>query len=143
MKLFIFRQHLASVKNNFLQNRSAQTLVVLLVFILVSITIAMTSVSIIISNAQNTQGAAQSMEAYYAAEAGIENASLQLLRNPNYTGEILQISSGTTAEIEVTHDTDYVVISTGISGGYTRVIQANLDYTNTILSVISWTELYP
>lgn len=143
MRLHIFQQHWASVKNNTTSNKRAQTLVVLLIFIMVAITIAMTSVSILISNAESTRSAGQTMEAYYAAEAGIENASLQLLRNPNYTGEILQVSADTTVEIIVTHSSDYVVMATGTSGGFTRVIEAKLDYTDNILSIISWTELYP
>ncbi|MFH0772740.1 MAG: hypothetical protein V1922_00290 [bacterium] len=130
------------MKNNSIYYQKGQTLVVFLVFMLVAITVCITSVSIIISNAQNTWGAAQSMEAYYAAEAGIENASLQLLRNPNYSGETLQISPDTTADIAVVHVVEYVVTSTGKSGSFTRVIQANLDYTDNVLSVISWQEVF-
>lgn len=143
MKLLIFQQHSEFVKNNFFNNQRAQTLVVLLIFILVAITIATTSVSVIISNAQSTRGAGQSMEAYYAAEAGIENASLQLLRNPEYTGETLQINSMVTAEIVATHSAQYVVTSTGRSGSFTRVLQATFNYTDNILSIISWQELFP
>lgn len=102
----------------------------------------MTSVSVIISNAQGTSGAGQSMEAYYAAEAGIENASLQILRNPNYTGETLQINSYTSATVVATNSGQFVVTSAGKSGSFTRVVQAKLDYTNNILSVISWQELF-
>lgn len=108
-----------------------------------AITIATTSVSVIITNAQSTAATAQSMEAYYAAEAGVENATLQLLRNPSYTGETLQITSDTTSQIVVENSPSYVVTATGKSGRYTRVIRANLNYTNSILSVVSWTEIYP
>jgi type II secretory pathway component PulK len=142
MRLLIFQQLLEPVKNNPLLIRRGQTLVVFLIFILVAVTIATTSVSIIISNAESTRGAAQSLEAYYAAEAGIENATLQLLRNVDYAGETIQINSTATAEISVSHNGSYRVISTGRSGVYTRAIQANLDYTNNVLSVISWQELF-
>lgn len=142
MKLPILQPHMESVKNSIYRNRRGSTLVILLVFILVATTIAATSASVIISNAQITRGAAQSMEAYYAAEAGVENAALQLLRNPEYTGETLQINSDTTADIVVTNSGNYVVTSTGKSGPITRVIQANVDYTNSILTVISWKEIY-
>lgn len=145
MRLFIFQQHLEYVKNNMNINRirKSQTLVVLLIFMLVAVTIATTSVAIIISNAQNTRSAGQSMEAYYAAEAGIENASLQLLRNPEYSGETLQINSSTTVDITATHSAQYVVTSTGRSGAFIRVLQATFNYTDNILSVISWQELFP
>jgi len=142
MMLLIFPPPLESVKNNFFYNRKGQTLITLLVFMLVAISIMATSVSIIISNSQSTRGTGQSMEAYYAAEAGIENASLQLLRNSEYTGEKLYISDMVTADIIATHSAQYVVTSTGKSGSFTRVIQATFDYTNNVLGVISWKEIY-
>lgn len=138
----IFLQHLEFVKNNKYSLKKGQTLITLLIFILVAITIATTSVSILISNAQNTSGTSQSIEAYYAAEAGIENASMRLLRDPEYTGEVLQISSDVSATISVSHNGHYEVISSGKSGGIIRVIQANLDYTNNILQVVAWKEIY-
>ena len=110
---------------------------------MVAITIATTSVSIIISNAESTRASAQTMEAYYAAEAGLENASLQLLRNPSYTGETINVGSDATADIVVTNSGGYIVISTGKSGIFTRVLQANFDYTDNILSVNSWREIFP
>lgn len=142
MKLLIFQQLLEFVKNNLQKNRHGQTLVLLLIFILVAITIATTSVSILISNAQSIRESSQSMEAYYAAEAGIENAVLQLLRNPEYTGETLYITDSVNAVIVVTKDSQYEIISTGTSGIFSRIIQANVNYTNNVLSVTSWKELY-
>lgn len=82
------------------------------------------------------------MEAYYAAEAGVENALLQLLRNPEYTGETIQIQTDTTAQIQVSHASGYIVISKGISGSFTHIIQANVNYTDNVLSVSSWKEIY-
>jgi len=143
MTLLIFPPHLAFVKNNKISSiKKAQTLITLLIFIMVAITIATTSVSIIISNAQNTAGTGQSIEAYYAAEAGIENAALQLLRNTEYVGEIIQISSYVSTEINVSHNGYYIITSKGKSGVYTRVIQAKLDYTDNVLTIISWQELF-
>lgn len=116
-------------------------LITLLVFIMVALSIAATSVSIIMTNAQSTQSTGQSMEAYYAAETGIENASLQLLRNPDYTGETVYINERVSTVIDATHSAQYVVTATGRSGIFTRKIQAILDYTDNVLSVISWQEL--
>lgn len=122
-------------------NRRGQMLITLLVFIMVALSIAATSVSIIMTNAQSTQSTGQSMEAYYAAETGIENASLQLLRNPDYTGETVYINERVSTVIDATHSAQYVVTATGRSGIFTRKIQAILDYTDNVLSVISWQEL--
>ena len=57
--------------------------------------IAVTSAAIIVL-ASNSIAASKQEEgttAYYAAESGAENAMLELLRNPNYTGETLQIGT--------------------------------------------------
>ena len=140
--LLIFQQLSAYVKNNFSSTKRGSTLITLIIFIMVMLTIASTSVSIIISNAQSTTGSGQSIEAYYAAEAGVENASLQLLRNPKYTGETILLSSSSSVSISVSHNGHYEVVSTGISGSFTRIIQAKLDYTDNVLSVISWQELF-
>jgi len=142
MTLLIFQQLLVFVKNNSRSKKRGSTLITLMIFILVMLAIASTSVSIIISNAQNTSGAGQSMEAYYAAEAGIENASLQLLRNPDYEGETIYLSPTSSVSISVSRSGFYEVLSTGKSGQFTRILQAKLDYTNNILSVISWKEVF-
>ena len=142
MTLPIFPQPSAFVKNNSHSTKRGSTLITLIIFIMVMLTVASTSVSIIISNAQSTTGTGQSIEAYYAAEAGVENASLQLLRNPEYAGETLSLSSSSSVHISVSHNGHYEVISTGKSGSFTRIIQAKLDYTDNVLSVISWQELF-
>ncbi len=122
--------------------RSGQTLITLLIFIIVSVTVAATSVSIIITNAQKTTASASSMEAYYAAEAGIENASISLLRNPQYGGETITLSPSASVETTVTFNGQYTVVAKGTAHGFTRTIEAVFDYTDTILTVITWRELY-
>ena len=142
MILPIFQPPLAPVKNKIETLKKGQTLITLLIFILVLITITLTSVSIVISNAQNTAGTSQTIDAYYAAEAGVEDAMLQLLRNPDYTGGAINVSQTATAVTTITHPGQYIVTSIGKSGLYTRIIRANLDYTNNNLTVISWQELF-
>ncbi len=122
--------------------RSGQTLITLLIFIIVSVTVAATSVSIIITNAQKTTATASAMEAYYAAEAGIENASISLLRNQNYIGETIQLTPTTSVETFVTFDGQYRVVATGSAHGFTRTIEAIFDYTDTILTIVSWREMF-
>ena len=126
-----------------MSNRKGQTLVILLIFIIVAISIATTSVSVIITNAQKTLTLNKSTEAYYAAEAGIENASISLLRDSTYAGETIQIQTGITAEVGVIYNGKYVVTSKGISGGAHRTIQAIFSYTNSVLALESWQEVFP
>ena len=115
----------------------------MLVFMLIAISIMAVSVDIIISNSQSASSSRLSNEAYYAAEAGIENALVQLLRNPNYTGETLQIAAGSTAVITITGTGPFEVVSVGKSGSYIRTLQATINYTDSILTISSWKEIHP
>lgn len=143
MKLISFPQLKQYVKNNKQKIIKGNSLITLLIFMVVAITIAATSVAVIINNVQNTHTIKQGFSAYYAAESGVENAALQLLRNPGYTGETLMIGDDT-AVISVTGGPYiYTIKSVGKNGGFTRTIESVIDYTDNIMTVVSWRELYP
>lgn len=123
-------------------NHKGQTLITLLIFVIVAMTVAATSVSIIITNSQKTTSSAASMEAYYAAEGGVENAALALLRNAEYSSESITFSPAVSVETTVTFDGQYRVVATGSAHGFTRTIEAIFDYTDTILTIVSWREIF-
>ncbi len=79
--------------------------------------------------------------AYMTAESGAENAMLRLLRDPNYTGETLTIGSAT-ATITVTGTDPKTITSTGVSAGFSRQVKVTAGYTNGILTVTSWNEIF-
>lgn len=128
------------MKNHNNITKRGSTLITLLVFMIVALSVATTAVAILITNSQSGSMQEQGTEAYSAAESGIENAIIQLLRNPNYTGETLSVGSNT-AIVTVTGIGPYTVTSTGTRGNYTRKVQAIIDYTDGILTVTSWKEI--
>ena len=85
-----------------------------------------------------------SQKALTVAESGMENALLRLLRDPNYSGEILTLADGTATievtgsgldkTVTVTADTDFVLDSR-------RTIQAIITEENGRVIVNSWKEL--
>ena len=126
--------------------RRGQTLVILLVFMMVAITVITTSVLLAISSSQSSGRAVFTWQAYDIAESGLNNALMNLLRNPNFTtppaGETLTVGDGI-ATISITGaGGNDVIVSSGRIGGYVRTVRAETSYNGSLV-VTSWREIYP
>ncbi len=75
-----------------------------------------------------------------SAEGGAENAILRLLRNPEYTGESLNIGLGTDT-INVTGTTDKVIVSEGNYNSFTRKVRVNGTFVSNQLNITDWLEI--
>ena len=117
-----------------------QALITLLFFVLISLTITSAAIIIIIVNSISANKLQEGTLAYYAAESGIENALLLLLRNPNYTGETLTVGSSTVV-ISVTGSNPKTVVSVGQDGNFKRTIQAQINYTSGYYTFSNWKEI--
>jgi len=117
-----------------------QALVTLLFFVLISLTITTGAIIIIINNSISTSKLMQGETAYYAAESGIENALLRLLRDPDYSGETLTIG-GVTAEVTVSGDNPKTVVAIGKNGNFQRTVQAQMIYSNGYYTFSNWKEI--
>ena len=120
--------------------QKGQALVTLLFFILISLTITSGAIIIIVANSISANKFADGTVAYYVAESGVENSLLRLLRDPNYTGEVLTIN-GATAIVTVSGSNPKTVISIGQSGSFKRTVQAQLNYSSGYYTVSNWREL--
>lgn len=121
-------------------NQSGQALVTLLFFMIIAITVIAAAIAVIYINNRATTRLEGGTIAYYVAESGIENALLRLLRDPGYTGEIIQIDLATVV-IQVTGTEPKTVTSTATSGQFVRKLQTVIGYTNNILTISSWKEI--
>ena len=129
------------ISNFKFQIKSGQTLLMLMVFMIIAITVTSAAAGMILVNTANTQKMEGGTVAFQVAESGIENALLRLLRNPNYTGENnLAIGNGT-VDISVTGSNPYTITSTGISGNFSRTIQVVVNY-NGNMTITSWREVF-
>jgi len=100
-----------------------QSLIMLLFFTLIGITVITSAVFIIISNSKGSSKLQQSVVAYSIAQSGAENAMLQVLRNPAYLGETMTIGDGT-ATIQVSSNSGtFTINSTGQSGNFIKKVQ--------------------
>lgn len=124
-----------------LNSNSGQALVTLLFFTIIGMTIVSAAAVFVYENSQSASITEQGTYAYYIAESGIEEALLQMLRDPNYVGtpalEPLLIGAGS-VKIEVSSG---VITATGTYQNMVRKIQAQTVYNNSILTISSWKEI--
>ena len=123
------------------QKQSGQALVALLVFTVVSITIASAAIAIVLINSGSARTLEQGNLTKSLAENGVENALLRLLRSPSYSGETLTQDDGN-AIVEVTGSSVKTITSTASSLGFIRKIEVVVDTANYQLNILSWKQIY-
>lgn len=146
MKTEHFKQQLEegsfvlNMRKQFFSGNSGQALVTLLVFMVMAIIITTAAVAVTITNSTTTGKLALGEEAYAVSQAGIDNAVLRLLRDPNYVGETLTVGNGT-AVITVSGGASKTITSVGTIGNFSRKIQAGATFNNNVLLIDSWNEI--
>src|SRR5690349_4800975 len=96
------------------RHESGQTIVALLIFMILIISISTMAAAITIMNIRSNNAISSGEQALDNAESGAENALRQLLRDPSYAGETVTFASGT-ATISVTGTTVKTIVSEGAS----------------------------
>jgi type II secretory pathway pseudopilin PulG len=120
--------------------KKGQTLVSLIVVIAISIIIVSSVLGLVISNSINTNSIQQSNLVRNAAESGMENALLRLLRDPEYNGETLSyLVNGYNTVVTVTGDgINKTIVSTATSLNYQRKILVKITYNENVLLINLW-----
>ncbi len=124
-----------------LRKQEGQTLVTLLVFSVMAISVAAASVAIMINTSRATHITESRVRVMGAAESGIENAILRLIRNPSYSGETL-ILDDNTITITVTGTDTKTIQATAANGLFRHTIEATASYIDNRLTVTSWNTVY-
>ena len=119
--------------------QSGQTLVALLIFTMIVISLSSVAVAITISNVRSNNAFAGGGQALAYAESGAENALQRLLRDPGYTGGTISFAHGT-ATISVSGTTAKTIVSQGTSGNHRRTVTVTANHTNNMLTPASWSE---
>ena len=123
------------------KNIQGHVLVILLFFMVLAVTVITASVSLMILTSSSTTLYVAGNQARTVAEAGIENAIIRLLRDPNYSGENdLAISAGS-VDITVTGEASKTVIATGEIDKQIKKIEAQMNINNNVLTITSWKEI--
>ncbi len=121
--------------------QSGQALTILLFFMAITLIVTTAAVTLIINSSLGASRFEQSLIAYSLAEAGVENATLRLLRDPAYAGETLTIDSGT-ATITVTGTGPQTITSIGQFNNFRREIRVVAGFTSGVLSIQDWNEVF-
>lgn len=120
--------------------RSGQALVILLVFVGITAVVTAAGAMVMIAGAQSGSKFELGTEAYFAAETGAENGLLQILRDPAYLGETLNLTNAT-AVVTVNGTNPKTLDSVGSVNGLTRKVRVIGNYVNGVLTVTSWKEV--
>lgn len=123
-----------------MKNQKGQTLVILLTYMVIAVVVTTASIALVINSASGTDKVYQGSNSLDIAESGAETAMIKLLRDPNYSGETLNIENGE-AVITVSGSNPKTVISKGTINNFTRTIQVIVDTSNNTLTATSWKEI--
>jgi hypothetical protein len=119
------------------ENQKGQAVLTLLFFMVIAMSIITAVVIVVINTAQAGSNIEQGTVSYYAAETGAENALIRLLRDPNYSGETLNIDNGT---VTITVNNGLITSTAQIDDSI-RKVQVQTVYNNNVLTVTSWKEI--
>jgi hypothetical protein len=124
--------------------QQALALITVLIFGALAMIVIIFGVTLMVVQTDSARQFLAAQKTLAIAESGMENALIRLLRDPNYSGEILTFPNGT-ATIIVTNDaTSKTVTVTADSGNFLdsiRTIQAVVVEQSGQSIVESWREL--
>ncbi len=122
------------------QLKKGQALISLLAFIAMASVITTAAVSVAIITARSGDDFSQGNKALSAAQSGIENAILKLLRDDAYTGETMNIDSDSVT-INVTGGGVKTITSSSVVGNFNRVVEVVGTFSNNTFTISSWKEI--
>lgn len=123
------------------KNQSGQSLVLLLFFVLMAMTFTVTAIMMTVVNSGSVTTFHNGIETRELADSGAENALLRLLRDPFYVGEEYSVG-GAEIQIVVTGGVQKTISSMATLGDSTRNVEVLVDYTDNVLRIVNWKEIY-
>ena len=118
---------------------SGQTVVALLIFMLLAMTLTFTATMVIIANLQTDNVYQNGEEALQNAQTGVENALMRLERDSTYTGETMTLTYGTVT-ITVSGTSPKTIVSTGGYGNLVRTVTATATVSGGVVTLTNWSE---
>lgn len=118
-----------------------QALITVLFIAVIGIMVATGAVMTLVSAFESTSVQELDRLAFIAAESGVENSVLRLVRDPSYVGETLQVDADSTATVTVTSGATYTITSIGVVGLVARKIVATAHFSDLALVLDSWKEV--
>ena len=122
-----------------IDQQAGQTLIALLVFISVAMMVTLASAAVALVNTRANTAVSVADATLQAAESGVENAHMQLLRTPSYSGETMTVGDATVT-ISVSGTTTKTIVSQATTGDYRRILTVSGTYSSNVLTINSWSE---
>lgn len=123
-------------------NEEGSVLLVVMVIMLVASLVIAAAITLILSGSSSTTRVEVAQMAYQAAESGVDEAQLRLLRDPNFTGNVSNIPVGvSTADITVSSAWPKTIDSYGKYGGVIRHIRITATFNSGILTITALKEI--
>ncbi len=119
---------------------SGQALLPLLIVMIIVLGLGTAAIELAIGNLIIDRYRQDEVLGYYSTQSALENALLRLLRNPNYTGESLQIN-GASCTITVSGSAPYRLVVVCDNGRWVRKIQAFANFSAGIMAVTQVREI--
>lgn len=124
-----------------IKTKKGEVLIMLVIIITVLTIITTAAVALAFSTTRDTTTFTLGEKALTIAESGVENAILNLLRDPSYTGDSnLPIGPGNVT-IVVSGSAPYTITSTGVVGDMVRRVEAQVGPVANKLTVLNWQEI--
>ncbi|HSX33381.1 MAG TPA: hypothetical protein VLF91_03535 [Candidatus Saccharimonadales bacterium] len=120
-------------------HEQGQTIIALLVYMAIVITLTTIAATVTIINIRASSGFTNGEQALVNAESGADDALLQLLRDPSYSGGTVPFPNGA-ATISISGTTQRTIVSRGESGGTQRSITVVATDSSHTITLVSWNE---
>lgn len=117
-------------------------MIAMLYIMMIGILVTTGAVYALISNTQSSTLYESGTQSYAAAENGIENALLRLIRNPAYPGETFVMDGDQSAVVTVSTSSGIIITSSGTYGNTLKQVEAKVHYNGGTLIIDSWID-YP
>ena len=124
-----------------LYHQKGQAMITVLFVAVIGIVVTTGALYAHVNNTVSSSLGELSILAHSAAESGVENALLRLIRDPTYTGETLTLEGGRSAIVTVTGSSQKTITSNGKAGSVTQRVGAVVHYTGGILVIDSWGDI--
>lgn len=118
-----------------------QALITVIFIAVIGMMIATGAIMTLVSSFESTSVQELDRLAIAAAESGVENSVIRLMRDPTYTGEMLQVDANSTATVTVVSNPSITITSTGVVGSVAKKIVATAHFSALALILDSWKEV--
>lgn len=125
-----------------INNQSGQALITILFIAVIGITIITAAAIFIYQNIQASTVTEQGVDAYYVAQAGIEEGLLRTIRDASYSGTMLgqplMVGGGS---VVISTSSGGIITAVGTYQNSVKTIQVKTVYNNGVLTIQSWKEI--